>query len=176
MTHFPKHHSVYEATLDMIEEARRTGDDVLISMAREARSDKFQNAWDAVREHCHDDIENLYGLELYNPKTSLWAAILVDPSDPEFHRLQYFSDEGFIGHACHREVVVALDEAILEGYVSIDTGALQRLSQTYKWARGCRVTDIIQKVASGLISHREADRLYAELEVEFSHLCKTKVA
>lgn len=160
---FPKHHSFYQSYLEMMEEARELNCSEARAFAREMRSEKFENAWQAVRKHCQGDVGQLCGVELYNDTIQQWAAILVDPTEPSMYRAQYYAANGFHGHACHRTAVTVLDELIREGFRTMDMGALERLSGTPEWAFGSDVAGIMQKVNCGQISFEEGDRIYEEL-------------
>lgn len=152
-----KYHSTYRLYLELHEEAVTNGDSSLLVLADEIANPVFQSAWERVYKACDGNDEKLNGIELYNPKTNQWAAILIDPSEPSWYRAQYFAANGFHGHACHRSLEDVLDALIMEGFIKLDIGALERLSAFPEWSRGSEVLNIVQQLNAGAISRPAAD-------------------
>lgn len=174
MALFPLHHSVYQSYLDLMDEARTLNGSEARAFAREMRAEKFENAWQAVREHCQGDVGKLCGVELYNETIQQWATILVDPTDPSVFRAQYYADNGFHGHACFNSTVETLDELIHSGFHQLDNGALVRLSATSTWQLGCEITSILQQINSGMLSFEEGEKRYQALLSRRSHLQESR--
>jgi GNAT superfamily N-acetyltransferase len=90
-----------------------------------------------------------------------WQMILPDVSGAGKWRTQAFDLKGFSGHRVHPDRETAIYEAASEGFTVRDDTALDRIQNSPQFQRGLYLTDLVQQINSGLISHREGDRLLA---------------
>src|SRR5512135_312251 len=75
------------------------------------------------------------GLELRQPASDRWVAILPNPAPGQAaFKLQYLTLSGLAGHQPYASPQAAYRAARRQGYTEPDPGALDRLSQTPAWA------------------------------------------
>ncbi|GMG94665.1 hypothetical protein Cmtc_58850 [Cupriavidus sp. TKC] len=91
------------------------------------------------------------GIECRSVSRDAWAFVLPDASSPCHFRVQYFDLDGFSGHAAHDTMLAAVEEMMGLGYRRIDSGALDRVASTARWALGVKRSAIMQRHQSGLI-------------------------
>ena len=80
-----------------------------------------------------------------------WAFVLEDASEAGF-RIQFFDTFGVSGHQHYATLDEAVQEMLSQGFMIEDQGALDRMSQTPRWAEGISWLDLIAKQSS----HRAA--------------------
>lgn len=152
----------YQDQIDLWEEHAREElfrDATISRMLRQLRDQnaQFQRVMFAVLA-CGE------GLTLKHSSLEQWVVLLPDASHPGKFRYQQFDTSGFIGHS----VCNSLDEAALEAFRSgyaevVDGEILVRLSATQAWQYGQIRDDLIRRVNSGQLSHKEAERQYEAL-------------
>ncbi|WP_241023823.1 hypothetical protein [Burkholderia sp. Ac-20365] len=85
-----------------------------------------------------------------------WCFIVEEMSSAEDKwRIQFFDEDGFVGHGCEKTLEKAVERIVQEGYRTIDPGALDRIASTPRWARGVKVATIRQKHQEGLIDFQQ---------------------
>ncbi|AJW47577.1 hypothetical protein DEE91_23770 [Ralstonia pickettii] len=94
---------------------------------------------------------NPVGVECRAVKREAWAFVLADVSCPGRFRIQYFDLDGFSGHYVHKTLEEAVEDMVTSGYRQIDTGALDRVAATERWALGVKRSAIMQRHQSGMI-------------------------
>ncbi len=100
------------------------------------------------------------GIEYKKKDRAQWAFILPDVSGDSAWRIQSFDEDGMIGHQCYSTLEEAAEELCIN--TVIDEGALDRLSQTPRWAAGVRRHEIRLAHSRGLISWNELLEQMAE--------------
>ena len=104
------------------------------------------------------------GVELKHRSLEAWAFVLPDAAGAKAWRVQYFDLDGFQTHTAMDGFADAIEEIIVNGYRIPDVGALDRASDTPRWARGMHRLTLIQKHHDGEIPFEEvvaADRAYS---------------
>ena len=94
---------------------------------------------------------NPVGVECRAVKREAWAFVLADVSCPGRFRIQYFDLDWFSGHYVHKTLEEAVEDMVTSGYRQIDTGALDRVAATERWALGVKRSAIMQRHQSGMI-------------------------
>ena len=76
-----------------------------------------------------------------------WAFVLPDASIGGM-RVQFFDTFGFSGHQCYGSLIEAVQEMVMQGYRVEDVGALDKMSQTPRWAEGLSWLDMVAQQSS----------------------------
>ena len=97
------------------------------------RRRRRKSAFNRIMRSCGG---NILGVELKDKTEDRWLIILPDASEPGRFRCQYFDRHGFLCHSTRDTEHDVLRLAIEESFQVIDTGAMDRLSQTDEWRRG----------------------------------------
>lgn len=96
---------------------------------------------------------NLAGIELANQSGTQFAIFLPDASEAGRFRYSCFDKRGFFSHATFDNYQDALNGAWLAGFrVQVD-GQLQSLCLTDDWTEGSKITEGIQLVNMGKLTH-----------------------
>lgn len=95
------------------------------------------------------------GVECRMEDRDSWAFVLPETSDARPWRIQQFDQDGFVGHLCFGSLEEAVEEMLRMGYRVVESGALDRIASTARWARGVRRAALMQKHQEGLISYRQ---------------------
>lgn len=90
------------------------------------------DAWHRLLEACQG---NPVGFELKS-SNGQYALILPDASEPGRYRAQMFDAKGFFGHSTRDSALQVLDELIVDGYIELAPGAMERLSQAISGSLG----------------------------------------
>lgn len=86
---------------------------------------------------------NLSGVEFQHHRDEeRWAFVIEDASETGY-RIQLFDTFGVSGHQHYATLDEAVQEMLSQGYLVEDQGALDRVSQTPRWAEGIAWLDII---------------------------------
>ncbi len=112
-----------------------------------------QRAYNAVMER-HSG--NPVGVEYrHKNKSTSWAFVLPDASEPGRHRVQYFDEHGFFSHHAEDTLEDAVQEMVRNGYVTEEKGVLSRVSKTEVWRRGMERCFLMMQVGQGKITYAE---------------------
>lgn len=128
---------------------------------------RIQMVFSEVYEACNGDP---LGMELKSKSREAWVAIMPEMSTPEDGscRLQYFDAGSFSGHAVFKTTEDALEQAICEGYVELDIGAMDRLSITPRWAKAVEKASYKQLMEAGEISWEEMIDTFVEIDARYA--------
>lgn len=96
-----------------------------------------------------------YGLTLANDAGTQWTVILQDMSEPGRYRHQSFDQRGFFGHFTMDSLEDVIEDAIDQGYRTIDNGRLEALCTTDEWQEGSRACALLHQLNNGAISWNE---------------------
>jgi c-di-AMP phosphodiesterase-like protein len=117
--------------------------DIIDSINRDARA--FQDLLSAFGEYG-------FGLTLANDAGTQWTVILQDMTDPTRFRHQTFDERGFFGHFTMDNIEEVIEDAIDQGYRTIDNGRLESLCTTEAWEEGSRACALIHQLNNGQIN------------------------
>lgn len=92
--------------------------------------------------------EDLTGLELSSNDGLLGVVFLPDASNVGCFRVVYYCEMGFLGHSTRTSYELLLDECIKEGYRTLVTGMLDKLSQLESFRSG---NEDVAKIQAGLL-------------------------
>jgi hypothetical protein len=95
------------------------------------------------------------GIECRMKDRESWAFVLPEASSAKPWRVQYFDQDGFVGHLCFDSVEEAVEDMLRTGYNVTEPGALDRVASTARWAMGVRRAAVMQKHQQGLITYRQ---------------------
>lgn len=95
------------------------------------------------------------GIECRSTNRESWAFVLPDMSGDKPWRIQQFDVDSFVGHLCFSSIEEAVEDMLRMGYLIVDSGALDRVAATDRWALGVRRAAIMQRHQEGLISYAQ---------------------
>lgn len=107
------------------------------------------------------------GVELSNAAGTRYALLLPDCAEPEKWRIQWFTMDGFMGHAIYSSETELLEAAVCQGFTVRVDGALDRLAALPSFDRGNFAADLVRLVNRGQLKMVEADAALAAYD--FAH-------
>lgn len=98
---------------------------------------------------------NPVGVECKSETRSAWAFVMPNIAGDTDWKIQYFDEDGFSGHSCYATIAQAVEEMIVEGYVEINAGILEKIALTDRWALGVKRLALRDLLNKGVITYRE---------------------
>lgn len=97
------------------------------------------------------------GIEFRHRKFQQWAFIVEEMSDIDIgaFRVQMFDEKGFYNHSTFSALDDAIEKLAEDNFTEIDSGILDKISETYTWKSGAVSFEILTKVNCGRMSYEE---------------------
>lgn len=98
-----------------------------------------------------------------------WAFVLPCVNCPTSYRVQYFDKHGMIRHRSENSMELAVETMVIEGFVVLDKGAADRLSQGIDWLRGTEIAGLVSQRNSGQLTEAEFNEQRRAVDAKYAH-------